>query len=90
VRHTLPPLPRPGLAAAKHAQRQQQRAAAIEALRDHWRFLRALAGEDERPDANEAPQVCRVGGGGPMSRYELYLWHRTAGTLWKFFAMFPR
>ena len=78
---------KPGLAAAKHAERVERR----RALTDEWLMRRHLARERRQiaPDENRIiPTHPRRRG--PMSRHELYQWHMANGTLHVFFQMFPR
>jgi hypothetical protein len=77
----------PGLAAVKHAERVARRQTLTEAWlarRDLTRFLAAKPAEN----APARPAV-RSERSGPMSRGELYQWHKAMGTLEVFFAMFP-
>ena len=78
---------KPGLAAAKHAERVERR----RALTDEWLMRRHLARDRRQigPDENRIipPHPRRRG---PMSRHELYQWHMANGTLHVFFQMFPR
>lgn len=78
----------PGLAAAKHAEHEQRRRELTEA----WQLRRSLM-RDARGRANGKADENRVPGipakrVRPMSRWELYHWHRQNGTMELFFAMF--
>ena len=76
---------KPGLTAAKHAERVERR----RALTEEWLMRRHLARDRRQiaPDENRIiPTHPRRRG--PMSRHELYQWHMANGTLHVFFQMF--
>jgi hypothetical protein len=83
------PRRQPGLAAAKHAEQQQRR----RELADAWRWRRQML-QDRRDAAkakageNRIAPTRRSMRGRPMTRWELYYWHRQNGTLELFYAMF--
>ena len=77
----------PGLAAVKHAERLARRQALTEAWLERREMTRLATG---KPAATmPARPAVRSERSGPMSRGELYRWHKAMGTLEMFFAMFP-
>jgi len=74
-----------GLAAAKHYQGVQIRAALLAEVQKASQFPPPVRGRPERIFEN-VPLKRRLGRGGPMSFYELIEWHRANGTLAAFMA----
>jgi hypothetical protein len=82
-----------GLAALKAQERRRERqrlrrelaAAKRQSRRHYWEAVTA----QHRPDENQlARPVLRRSG--PMSRSELYEWHKAMGTLREYFSLFPK
>ena len=76
---------RPGLAAVKWQQRQEERAR----LKAQWAEVKRWRPPERPHDYDEPRQPLLRRRRGPMEIWELFEWHRANGTLAVFYAMFP-
>jgi hypothetical protein len=88
----LPPVKPIGLAAAKHAHRIEKRRRKV----DEWQRLRLdqarrrNAARARHGDTENRIMVKTGKAIAPMSRAELFRWHKENGTLQEFYQLFPK